>query len=54
MKRFWGVISREEKKLVASFAINKRKNLIYMLGKNLAQSNKTYVKYIQPLKNEGN
>lgn len=49
-----GVIGKEEKKLVVSFWINKSKSLIYMLGKYLAQLNKTHVKYIQPSKNEGN
>lgn len=49
-----GVIGKEEKKLVASFWINKRKSLIYMLGKYLTQLNKAHVKYIQPSKNEGN
>lgn len=53
-KIVWEVISKEEKKLVVSFWINKRKSLIYMLGKHLAQLNKIHVKYIQPSKNEGN
>lgn len=50
----WGVIIKEEKKLVVTLRINKSKSLIYMLGKYLAQLSKIHVKYIQPPKNEGN